>query len=51
VRGRNSDNRLIRSRLGWAPSRPLKQGLERTYGWIHERAEELRAEAVPAAAR
>lgn len=36
VRGRNSDNRLIRSRLGWAPSRPLREGLERTYAWIED---------------
>ena len=34
VRGRNSDNRLIRERLGWAPSQPLRAGLEDTYAWI-----------------
>jgi GDP-D-mannose 3', 5'-epimerase len=34
VRGRNSDNRLIREKLGWAPSQPLEHGLEITYGWI-----------------
>ena len=34
VRGRTSDNRLIRARLGWAPSRPLREGLAATYGWI-----------------
>ncbi len=34
VRGRNSDNRLIQSRLGWAPHYPLRAGLERTYAWI-----------------
>ena len=34
VRGRNSDNRLIREKLGWAPSQPLTKGLEKTYGWI-----------------
>lgn len=34
VRGRNSDNRLIRTRLGWAPSEPLRVGLERTYQWV-----------------
>ncbi len=34
VRGRRSDNRLIRERLGWVPSRPLREGLERTYRWI-----------------
>jgi len=34
VRGRNSDNRLIKERLGWAPTESLAKGLERTYGWI-----------------
>jgi GDP-D-mannose 3', 5'-epimerase len=34
VRGRNSDNRLIREKLGWAPSRPLREGLAKTYSWI-----------------
>jgi GDP-D-mannose 3',5'-epimerase len=34
VRGRNSDNRLIRAKLDWAPSRPLREGLEQTYSWI-----------------
>lgn len=34
VRGRNSDNKLIKERLGWAPSRSLHEGLEQTYGWI-----------------
>lgn len=37
VRGRNSDNRLIRERLGWAPSEPLRAGLEKTYAWIEAR--------------
>jgi GDP-D-mannose 3', 5'-epimerase len=36
VRGRNSDNRLIKERLGWAPSKPLVKGLETTYRWIEE---------------
>ncbi|NDW04376.1 NAD-dependent epimerase/dehydratase family protein [Jiella pacifica] len=39
VRGRNSDNRLIRERLGWAPNAPLKDGLERTYAWIARQVE------------
>jgi nucleoside-diphosphate-sugar epimerase len=34
VRGRNSDNRLIEERLGWAPSDPLVKGLEKTYAWV-----------------
>jgi nucleoside-diphosphate-sugar epimerase len=36
VRGRNSDNALIREKLGWAPSLPLKAGVEKTYSWINE---------------
>lgn len=34
VRGRRSDNTLIREKLGWAPSQPLVKGLEKTYAWI-----------------
>jgi GDP-D-mannose 3',5'-epimerase len=36
VRGRNSDNTRIQEKLGWAPSIPLDEGLERTYGWIRD---------------
>ena len=36
VRGRNSDNRLIEEKLGWRPSRPLRDGLEKTYQWIEQ---------------
>lgn len=34
VRGRNSDNRLIREKLNWEPAMKLKEGLEITYAWI-----------------
>jgi GDP-D-mannose 3', 5'-epimerase len=34
VRGRNSDNRLIQEKLGWAPSASLQEGLKKTYNWI-----------------
>lgn len=34
VRGRNSENSLIRQELGWAPSQTLRAGLEKTYEWI-----------------
>ncbi|MFZ5736727.1 MAG: UDP-glucuronic acid decarboxylase family protein [Pseudomonadota bacterium] len=34
VRGRNSDNQLIRRVLDWEPSAPLIVGLEKTYQWI-----------------
>lgn len=36
VRGRNSDNTRIRELLGWEPSIPLADGMERTYRWIHD---------------
>lgn len=36
VRGRNSDNRLIRQKLGWEPRMSLEQGLSKTYPWILE---------------
>lgn len=34
VRGRNSENKLIREKLKWAPSQKLSHGLEKTYLWI-----------------
>ena len=34
VRGRNSDNNLIRSQLNWEPRFSLSEGLEKTYSWI-----------------
>jgi nucleoside-diphosphate-sugar epimerase len=43
VRGRNSDNRLITEKLGWKPSRPLREGLEKTYRWIEKQVEILRS--------
>ncbi|MFF8945310.1 NAD-dependent epimerase/dehydratase family protein [Streptomyces sp. NPDC014864] len=36
VRGRNSDNTLIRKELGWAPETSLVQGLEVTYRWVYD---------------
>lgn len=41
VRGRNSDNTMIRMRLGWEPSVPLRVGLERTYRWIYDQVATL----------
>ena len=34
VRGRNSDNRLLRKELGWEPTMSLYDGLKKTYPWI-----------------
>ncbi len=36
VNGRNSDNTMIRERLGWEPSISLRDGLEKTYRWIYD---------------
>jgi nucleoside-diphosphate-sugar epimerase len=41
VRGRNSDNAMIRERLGWEPSITLRDGLEKTYRWIYDEASAL----------
>lgn len=37
LRGRNSDNALIRDKLGWVPSVRLKDGMGRTQAWICDR--------------
>jgi nucleoside-diphosphate-sugar epimerase len=36
VNGRNSDNTMIQEKLGWAPPTKLRDGLEKTYAWIHD---------------
>lgn len=36
VRGRNSDNNLLRQTLGWEPEISLEEGLAYTYSWIEE---------------
>ncbi|CAF3445351.1 unnamed protein product [Rotaria sp. Silwood2] len=39
VRGRNSDNKLIKEKLNWAPTVPLKEGITKTYNWISSQVE------------
>jgi nucleoside-diphosphate-sugar epimerase len=34
VRGRNSDNTLIKEKLGWSSTQPLRVGIKKTYKWI-----------------
>ena len=46
VRGRNSDNKLIKQTLGWAPSRSLREGLEKTYAWIEAQVRRHHNEAT-----
>ena len=43
VRGRNSDNTMIYTRLGWEPSITLRTGLEKTYTWIFDQTAALTA--------
>jgi nucleoside-diphosphate-sugar epimerase len=47
VRGRNSDNHLIAEKLGWKPSRPLREGLAKTYAWVEEQVASSVAMAKP----
>ena len=37
VRGRNSDNNLIKEKLNWSPTQPLYDGLIKTYEWINKK--------------
>jgi len=36
VRGRNSDNKLFKEKMGWEPSQPLVKGMSKTFEWINE---------------
>jgi GDP-D-mannose 3', 5'-epimerase len=46
VRGRNSDNKLIKEKLGWEPALPLKEGIAKTYKWINQQHEKAAKELV-----
>lgn len=48
VRGRNSDNNLIREKLGWSPSMSLTVGLQKTFRWINEQVKANQRQAVMA---
>ena len=39
VRGRNSDNKLYKEKIGWEVSMPLIEGMRKTYAWIKEQVE------------
>ena len=36
VRGRNSDNKLYKEKIGWEPTQPLYEGMELTFKWINQ---------------
>ncbi len=40
VRGRNSDNTLIQEVLGWQPTKPLREGIEKLYYWVNKQINE-----------
>ena len=40
VAGRNSDNKLIKEKINWAPDYPLSKGIQKTYKWISEQVRE-----------
>lgn len=42
VRGRNSDNTLIRKHFDWEPSTRLRVGLEATYDWVFDQVQHSR---------
>jgi type I restriction enzyme R subunit len=46
VRGRNSDNRLIRRVLGWEPGVRLRDGLGKTYAWIYDELTQGRTDSL-----
>jgi hypothetical protein len=48
VRGRNSDNTLIKEIYDWEPSITLADGLERTYQWIYDQLSGNAATSDPA---
>src|SRR6185437_301022 len=51
VRGRNSDNDLIKKLLNWAPSIRLEDGMEKTYKWIYDEMTSGKASIVNALPR
>jgi len=46
VRGRNSDNTLIREVLGWDYEQSLESGIEKTYRWVSEQILAKRDQAI-----
>jgi len=46
VRGRNSDNKMIREKLGWEPSTKLVDGLRKLYTWLKPTIEKEKNEGI-----
>jgi nucleoside-diphosphate-sugar epimerase len=41
VRGRNSDNKLYREKIGWESSKTLREGMQQTFVWINQQVKTL----------
>merc|ERR1719174_2200743 len=50
VRGRNSDNTMIKDRIGWEPPTKLADGLKTTYFWIKEQVDKDAAKGIDTSA-
>ncbi len=48
VRGRNSDNTMIRERIGWEPQISIKDGLRKTHAWIKGQIEKEKVQVITA---
>jgi len=46
VRGRNSNNDLVREKLGWDYEQTLEEGIRKTYAWIKEQVDSRKVESV-----
>jgi len=46
VKGRNSDNKMYREKIGWEVSQPLSVGLKKTYQWIKSQVDKKQLETV-----
>ena len=46
VRGRTSNNDMIKAKLGWAPSAPLRAGLEKTYKWVEQMVNRIKVRSA-----
>ena len=46
VRGRNSNNDVVRRELGWDYSQTLEEGIRKTYNWISEQIAQKSREVI-----
>jgi len=49
VKGRNSDNKLFREKIGWEVSQPLAEGMKKTFSWIDEQNKKYQTETASSA--